>query len=69
MKLGILSRAPKSYSTQRLRAAAVERGHDVKVLNTLRFAIDLQRGVRAGTLAVPLGGTMSLPWWHSEIEK
>ena len=32
MKLGILSRAPKSYSTQRLRAAAVERGHDVKVL-------------------------------------
>ncbi|QOD94458.1 MULTISPECIES: RimK family alpha-L-glutamate ligase [Microcella] len=43
MKLGILSRAPKSYSTQRLRAAAVERGHDVKVLNTLRFAIDLSQ--------------------------
>jgi len=43
MKLGILSRAPKSYSTQRLRAAAVERGHDVKVLNTLRFAIDLSK--------------------------
>jgi ribosomal protein S6--L-glutamate ligase len=41
MKLAILSRAPKSYSTQRLRAAALERGHDVKVLNTLRFAIDL----------------------------
>ncbi|KAA6432870.1 RimK family alpha-L-glutamate ligase [Agrococcus sediminis] len=41
MRLAILSRAPRSYSTRRLRAAAVERGHDVKVLNTLRFAIDL----------------------------
>ena len=41
MKLAILSRAPRSYSTQRLRAAAEQRGHDVKVLNTLRFAIDL----------------------------
>ncbi|MCU0260482.1 MAG: RimK family alpha-L-glutamate ligase [Ilumatobacteraceae bacterium] len=37
----MLSRAPRSYSTRRLRAAAVERGHHVKVLNTLRFAIDL----------------------------
>jgi ribosomal protein S6--L-glutamate ligase len=41
MKLAILSRAPRSYSTQRLRSAALDRGHDVKVLNTLRFAIDL----------------------------
>lgn len=41
MKLAILSRAPRSYSTQRLRTAALDRGHDVKVLNTLRFAIDL----------------------------
>jgi ribosomal protein S6--L-glutamate ligase len=41
MKLAILSRAPKSYSTQRLRAAAEQRGHVVRVLNTLRFAIDL----------------------------
>ncbi|GAB4001366.1 RimK family alpha-L-glutamate ligase [Nocardioides ultimimeridianus] len=41
MKLAILSRAPRSYSTQRLRTAALERGHDVKVLNTLRFGIDL----------------------------
>ncbi len=41
MKLAILSRAPHAYSTQRLRAAAIDRGHDVKVLNTLRFAIDL----------------------------
>jgi ribosomal protein S6--L-glutamate ligase len=41
MKIAILSRAPHSYSTQRLRSAAVQRGHNVKVLNTLRFAIDL----------------------------
>lgn len=41
MKLAILSRAPQSYSTQRLRSAAQQRGHTVKVLNTLRFAIDL----------------------------
>lgn len=41
MKLAILSRAPRAYSTQRLRAAAEQRGHDVKVLNTLRFGIDL----------------------------
>lgn len=41
MKLAILSRAPHAYSTQRLRAAAQQRGHQVKVLNTLRFAIDL----------------------------
>ena len=41
MKLAILSRAPRAYSTQRLRQAATERGHDVKVLDTLRFAIDL----------------------------
>ncbi|GAA3671082.1 RimK family alpha-L-glutamate ligase [Yimella lutea] len=41
VKLAILSRAPRAYSTQRLRTAALERGHDVKVLNTLRFGIDL----------------------------
>jgi ribosomal protein S6--L-glutamate ligase len=41
VKLAILSRAPRAYSTQRLRAAAADRGHTVKVLDTLRFAIDL----------------------------
>lgn len=41
MKLGILSREPKSYSTKRLFEAAEKRGHRVKVFNTLRFAIDL----------------------------
>jgi ribosomal protein S6--L-glutamate ligase len=41
MKLAILSRAPRAYSTQRLRTAALDRGHQVRVLDTLRFAIDL----------------------------
>ena len=41
MKLAILSRALGAYSTQRLKTAALERGHVARVLNTLRFAIDL----------------------------
>ncbi len=45
MKLAILSRAPRAYSTRRLKEAALQRGHEAKVLNTLKFAIDLQRGV------------------------
>ncbi|MBK5266719.1 MAG: RimK family alpha-L-glutamate ligase, partial [Acidimicrobiia bacterium] len=32
-------------STQRLKTAALERGHEVRVLNTLRFAIDLSGDV------------------------
>lgn len=45
MKLGILSCGPNSYSTRRLREAALQRGHEVNVLNTLKFAIDLQKGI------------------------
>ena len=41
MKLCILSRNSHSYSTRRLREAAVERGHEVKVLDTMRFSISL----------------------------
>jgi ribosomal protein S6--L-glutamate ligase len=44
MKLAILSRNLKCYSTRRLREAAQQRGHIVKVLNTLKFAIDLEKG-------------------------
>ncbi len=44
MKLAILSRGPRSYSTRRLREAALAKGHEVKVLDTLKFAIDLQQG-------------------------
>lgn len=44
MKLGILSCSATCYSTRRLHEAAEQRGHNVKVLNTLKFSIDLQRG-------------------------
>ena len=44
MKLAILSRSPNCYSTRRLREAATKRGHRAKVLNTLRFSIDVQPG-------------------------
>jgi len=44
MKLAILSCAPKAYSTRRLREAAEQRDHRVRVLNTLKFSIDLDRG-------------------------
>lgn len=43
MKLAILSREPKNYSTSRLVEAAKKRGHKVKVLNTLKFALDLRQ--------------------------
>lgn len=44
MKLAILSCSPRCYSTRRLREAAEQRGHKIKVLDTLKFAIDLERG-------------------------
>lgn len=44
MKLAILSCGPNSYSTRRLKEAALARNYKVKVLNTLKFAIDLQQG-------------------------
>ncbi len=42
MKLAILSCSPQCYSTRRLKEAALARGHEVNILNTLRFAIDLE---------------------------
>ena len=39
MRIAILSRSPKCYSTRRLREAALIRGHDAKVLDTLKFSI------------------------------
>src|SRR5690606_25696549 len=44
MKLAILSRSRKAYSTQRLREAALKRNLEVKVLDTLKFSIDLRCG-------------------------
>jgi ribosomal protein S6--L-glutamate ligase len=42
MKIAILSRSPRCYSTRRLKEAATTRGHRVKVLDTLNFAISLE---------------------------
>lgn len=44
MKVLILSREPRSYSTRRLRDAFTERGHPVKVLDTLKFAVTVEEG-------------------------
>lgn len=44
MKLAILSREKNNYSTKRLVEACKARGHEVRVLNTLKFALDLEEG-------------------------
>ena len=44
MNIAILSCNNRCYSTRRLREAAKQRGHQVKVLDTLKFAIDLEQG-------------------------
>lgn len=43
MRLVILSRQPTLYSTQALVEAAQQRGHEVRVLDTLQFDIHLSR--------------------------
>ncbi len=45
MKLAILSCGPNSYSTRRFKEAALARNYEVRVLNTLKLAIDLQQGI------------------------
>jgi ribosomal protein S6--L-glutamate ligase len=42
MKIAILSRGPRLYSTRRLREAAAARGHQVKVLDTNKFSIHVE---------------------------
>jgi len=42
VKFAILSRNPNLYSTRRLRKAARDRGHTARVLDTLRFAVNLE---------------------------
>ncbi len=44
MKIAILSRERGNYSTRRLREAAESRGHRVKVLDTMKFSIDVESG-------------------------
>ncbi len=41
MKIGILSRNPKLYSTRRLVEAGKKRGHDVHVIDTLRCYMNI----------------------------
>ena len=44
MRIAILSRGPKLYSTRRLKEAATARGHEARVLNTLSFSIEVAHG-------------------------
>ena len=44
LKIAILSRGPRLYSTRRLKEAAVDRGHKVRVLDTLKFGLYLSQG-------------------------
>lgn len=44
LKIAILSRGPRLYSTQRLKAAIEARGHKVKVLNPLKFGMYVEPG-------------------------
>jgi ribosomal protein S6--L-glutamate ligase len=43
MKIAILSRNRNLYSTRRLREAAIARGHEVKVLDTLKFSMLIEQ--------------------------
>lgn len=43
MKIAILSRNPKLYSTQRLVEAAKEKGHEVRVVDHLKCIIELEK--------------------------
>src|SRR4051812_773271 len=43
MRVAILSRAPYCYSTRRLREACADRGHAVRVVDTSRIGLLLER--------------------------
>lgn len=44
MRIAILSRNDRSYSTERIVSAAAQRGHQVEVLDPLRFAVNVEAG-------------------------
>lgn len=44
LNIAILSRSSRLYSTRRLKEAAVQRGHKIKVLDTIQFGIYLESG-------------------------
>ena len=41
MRIGILSRGPKLYSTRRLKEAAIERGHEARVVDYARLYMNI----------------------------
>jgi len=41
MKIGILSRGPRLYSTQRIAEAARDRGHEVRVIDPLKCFMNI----------------------------
>ncbi|MDR4508101.1 MAG: 30S ribosomal protein S6--L-glutamate ligase [Candidatus Brocadiaceae bacterium] len=43
MKIAILSRGPRLYSTKRLKEACKKRGHEVRVLDSLDFSINVKQ--------------------------
>jgi ribosomal protein S6--L-glutamate ligase len=44
MNIAILSRNPELYSTRRLKEAAMQRGHNVRVLNHLKCYVSIEKG-------------------------
>lgn len=44
MRIAILSRGTKLYSTRRLKEACIKRGHEVKILDPLKFSINVEQG-------------------------
>ena len=76
MRIGILSRNPTLYSTQRLVNAARERGHRVEVIDTLSVTVhigrtDAQPGKpqRLVGNAIGLAGTALLPEFDALIPR
>ena len=55
MRIAILSRGPQLYSTRRLVEAAQQRGHETKILNTMRFGILVEQGGQGGHVSTPGG--------------
>ena len=43
MKIAILSRSRKIYSTRRLKEAGIARGHEVDVIDTLQCYMDITK--------------------------
>lgn len=44
MRIAVLSRGPKLYSTRRLKEAAEKRGHQARILNPLSCSIEVAKG-------------------------